>query len=50
MEQIHFQKGGSDKFGGPPTFKKMKKSETITVGSLNYATRQKENERIYKDN
>ena len=50
MEAIHFQKGGSECYGGPPTFKKKKKSETVTVGSLNYATRQKENERIYKEN
>lgn len=36
MEAIHFAKGGSEIFGGPPTFKKKKKSEPVTVGSLNY--------------
>ena len=50
MEAIHFSKGGSEHLGGPPVFKKKKKSQPVTLGSMNYRIRKTENERIYKDN
>ena len=50
MEAIHFGKGGVETFGGPPVFKKKKKSQPPTFGSMNYLIRKTENERIYKDN
>lgn len=50
MEAIHFSKAGAENFGGPPVFKKKKKSQPVTLGSMNYQIRKTENERIYKDN
>ena len=50
MEAIHFSKGGAESFGGPPTFKRKKKSQPVTLGSMNYQIRKMENDRIYKDN
>ena len=50
MEAIQVKKGGSELFGGPPIFKRRKKSEVVRAGSMNYEIRQKENDRIFKEN
>ena len=50
MEAIHFNKAGSESFGGPPIFKKKKKSQPVVPGSMNYRIRKVEYDRIYKDN
>ena len=50
MEAIHFNRRGMDVFGGPPLFKKKKKSHAVQAGSMNFHVRKIENERIYEEN
>ena len=50
IDEITAKKGASERQSGGSVLKRRKKSNTVSVGSLNYNSRQKENERIYLEN
>ena len=50
IDEITAKKGLAERQSGGSVLKRRKKSTTVSVGSLNYNSRQKENDRIYMEN